>query len=239
MSGCLLCAGLLVCWHAHCNLHVHTSLSLLKLLVYVAPPSPSSQAMPADPAGQAAFISDRIASAAQTGILDLRGCGTPAAVEASKALSVVYVADVRGNGWASVPPGVLALEGLVVLNASHNDIKVVADGGWQGVCAAFHACPACPASRPVLHGALRLLEQIQQAGSRSHGRSPSACVHVIECVRATVCAQASCQPAWVCSTCRSTRCRSCPPRWARPPCCSRCTWPTTSGWACDTLYTPA
>lgn len=53
--------------------------------------------MPSDSAGQAAFIRDRVAAAAQTGILDLRRCGVPSALQAMQSLSVVYVADVRDN----------------------------------------------------------------------------------------------------------------------------------------------
>ena len=40
----------------------------------------------------------------------------------------VYVADVRHNAWRSVPAEVLRLNGLVVLNASDNDIESLADG---------------------------------------------------------------------------------------------------------------
>ncbi|GLI66420.1 hypothetical protein VaNZ11_010214, partial [Volvox africanus] len=40
----------------------------------------------------------------------------------------VYVADVWHNGWSSVPAEVLKLDGLVVFNASGNDIETLAEG---------------------------------------------------------------------------------------------------------------
>ena len=48
------------------------------------------------------------------------------------------MADIRHNDWESIPANVLALNGLVVLNASDNLIKEVAEGesGARRVCAA-------------------------------------------------------------------------------------------------------
>lgn len=45
-------------------------------------------------------------------------------------LPVVYVADLRYNGWKDVPPAVVGLPQLVVLNAGNNAIESVGDGEW-------------------------------------------------------------------------------------------------------------
>ncbi|GLI66487.1 hypothetical protein VaNZ11_010286, partial [Volvox africanus] len=42
-------------------------------------------------------------------------------------VQAVYVADVWHNGWSSVPAEVLKLDGLVVFNASGNDIETLAE----------------------------------------------------------------------------------------------------------------
>ena len=43
-------------------------------------------------------------------------------------LPVVYVADLRYSGWKDVPPTVVGLPQLVVLNAGNNSIESVGDG---------------------------------------------------------------------------------------------------------------
>lgn len=87
-------------------------------------------------------------------MLDLKRLGYPEALLGLKSLAAVYVADVRHNRWDSLPPDVLGLSGLVVLNASDNNVRMVAEGEAAG-----HAHqPLMVHSRAALcHQALALL----------------------------------------------------------------------------------
>ncbi|GFR44942.1 hypothetical protein Agub_g6030, partial [Astrephomene gubernaculifera] len=83
---------------------------------------------PSDPKALAALIARRLSAAAVTGVLDVKHCGTEAAVGELARLQAVYVADVRHNSWGTLPAEVLRLRGLVVLNASDNEIETLAEG---------------------------------------------------------------------------------------------------------------
>jgi len=63
-----------------------------------------------DPSSSTLSVEQRISEAANTGILDLRGCASPDALHAAKEdLQAVYVADLRSSRWADRGAAVLAL----------------------------------------------------------------------------------------------------------------------------------
>ncbi|GLC42496.1 hypothetical protein PLESTF_000760700 [Pleodorina starrii] len=86
------------------------------------------RARPSDPHALSTLVARRLGAAAVTGVLDVKFVGTEAALAELPKLQAVYVADVRHNGWTAVPAEVLKLNGLVVLNASDNDIETLAEG---------------------------------------------------------------------------------------------------------------
>lgn len=94
-------------------------------------------------------------------MLDLKRLGYPEALLGIKSLSAVYVADVRYNRWESIPPDVVGLSGLVVLNASDNNIRMVADGKDQTHVSPpgrnFATCQARRLSVPTLFAHVILL----------------------------------------------------------------------------------
>ncbi|PNH11205.1 Leucine-rich repeat protein SHOC-2 [Tetrabaena socialis] len=82
------------------------------------------------------------------------------------ALKAVYVADVRHNGWRSVPAEVLRSNGLVVLNASDNDIEALADGITPQHMGVLNLSFNRLASLPAALGAAPVLQQMYLANNR-------------------------------------------------------------------------
>uniref|UniRef100_A0A7S0UT17 Leucine-rich repeat-containing protein 40 n=1 Tax=Polytomella parva TaxID=51329 RepID=A0A7S0UT17_9CHLO len=79
-------------------------------------------------------------------------------------LSTVYVADVRQNGWTTLPSPVISLNGLVVLNASKNEIASVPEvvPNTLGVLnLSFNRLQALPAAV----GKAPVLQQMYLAGN--------------------------------------------------------------------------
>eukprot|EP00198_Chlamydomonas_reinhardtii_P010055 XP_001699392.1 predicted protein [Chlamydomonas reinhardtii] len=82
------------------------------------------------------------------------------------AAAAVYVADVRHNAWRSVPAEVLRLNGLVVLNASDNDIESLADGVTPQHLGVLNLSFNRLASLPAALGAAPVLQQMYLANNR-------------------------------------------------------------------------
>lgn len=146
----------------------------------------------------------------------------------------------------------LSLEGLVILNASFNAITSVAEGAAVGSCdASLRACGCgqlcvCSCGRLRAPRPCCVRSSVRRVcGMRTFGPPLAHATEPVSRASAPLLtappsprgptppgAQASCPPALACSTCRSTASRRCPHPWAARPCCSRCTWPTTSECAC-------
>jgi len=103
-------------------------------------------------------VEQRISEAANTGILDFKGCASSDALDAAhQDLHAVYVADVRSSRCTELDTNILSFENLVILNASFNQISWIADGivpGSLGVLnASFNKLKELPSSlgsSPVL-----------------------------------------------------------------------------------------
>ncbi|EFJ43577.1 hypothetical protein VOLCADRAFT_96185 [Volvox carteri f. nagariensis] len=124
------------------------------------------RARPADPHTLSHLVARRLGAAAVTGVLDVKYVGTEAALAELSKLQAVYVADVRHNGWSSVPPEVLKLNGLVVLNASDNDIESLAEGITPQHLGVLNLSFNRLASLPPALGASPVLQQMYLANNR-------------------------------------------------------------------------
>ncbi|KAG2436697.1 hypothetical protein HXX76_006225 [Chlamydomonas incerta] len=121
---------------------------------------------PTDPNALSALVARRLGAAAVTGVLDAKYCGTPAALAELPKLQAVYVADVRHNAWRSIPAEVLRLNGLVVLNASDNDIESLADGVTPQHLGVLNLSFNRLTSLPAALGAAPVLQQMYLANNR-------------------------------------------------------------------------
>ncbi|GLI66638.1 hypothetical protein VaNZ11_010474 [Volvox africanus] len=124
------------------------------------------RARPTDPNMLSMLVARRLGAAAVTGVLDVKYVGTDAALGELSKLQAVYVADVRHNGWSSVPAEVLKLNGLVVLNASDNDIETLAEGITPQHLGVLNLSFNRLASLPPALGAAPVLQQMYLANNR-------------------------------------------------------------------------